>query len=92
MSLENWLVGLAPKPGYKRKADDEPSSSPSKKRFTKELNQDSFSWYKLDAEGKWHCSVCREAKIESAYARGHDTPAKTTNHSRHAGCKYLKQF
>lgn len=86
MSIANWLTGLGPKPGCKRKADAQESDSPSKK-FVKEASQSSFDWYKQDESGKWHCAVCRLAKIDGAYSRGHDTPAKTTNHARHASCK-----
>ncbi|MEW8546314.1 MAG: hypothetical protein AB2693_22585 [Candidatus Thiodiazotropha sp.] len=89
MSLDSWLCGTGAKPGYKRKADEAAESGPPKKKFVKEVNQNSFDWYKQDESGLWHCTVCREAKIDSAYARGHDKPAKTTNHSRHASCKYL---
>lgn len=88
MSLENWLLGLSPKPGTKRKADAEFEAPSPKRKFTKELSQNSFDWYVLDEAGLWHCSVCREAKNDSAYAKGHENPAKTTNHSRHASCKY----
>ena len=89
LRLDQWLKGTGPKPGYKRKADEslESESSPTKKKFLKELNQKSFDWYKQDESGKWHCTICRLAKIDSAYARGHDMPSKTTNHTRHATCK-----
>ena len=85
--IDNWLLGLRPKPGVKSKAEDAPESASPAKRFTKEVNQKSFDWYVQDESGKWHCSVCRLAKVDGAYSRGHDTPAKTTNHSRHATCK-----
>ena len=91
LRLDQWLMGNGPKPGYKQKADEASESeisSPAKKKFTKEISQKSFDWYKQDESGKWHCSICRLAKIDSAYSRGHDAPAKTTNHTRHASCKY----
>ena len=90
LRLDQWLMGNGPKPGYKRKANEASESeisSPAKKKFTKEISQKSFDWYKQDESGKWHCSICRLAKIDSAYSRGHDAPAKTTNHTRHASCK-----
>lgn len=94
MSLDSWLKGNSPKPGYKRKQnenDDSASSmdSPAKKRFTKSLNQSSFDWYVQDENKLWHCRVCRNANIKNAYAKGHETVAKTTNHLRHAACKYM---
>ena len=90
MSLANWLSEVGPKPGTKRKIDvDSDAESPSKRKFTKGFSQKNFDWYQLDDTGKWHCNVCRQASIENAYARGHDTPAKTTNHTRHASCKYF---
>ena len=84
--MEKWLIDLGPKPGThsKRKAEDVPESESPNKRFTKEVSQSSFDWYKQDEVGKWHCSVCRLAKVNGAYARGHDTPAKTTSHTRHS--------
>lgn len=36
-------------------------------------------WYIQDPEGIWHCSVCREAKLDNPYSRGHTKKAKTTN-------------
>ena len=92
MSLVNWLSGTGPKPGLKRKLDDatesESESGPDKKKKPKEMAQKNFDWYKQDESGKWHCTICRVAKLDNAYAKGHDTPAKTTNHSRHSACKY----
>ncbi|XP_053406405.1 SCAN domain-containing protein 3-like [Mercenaria mercenaria] len=71
--------------GVKRalESDSETVESP-KKKFIKNLNQDSFEWYVADENGVWHCSVCRECKLDNAYARGHSKPGKTTNHTRHA--------
>ena len=92
MSLHSWLIGGSPKPGSKRKLseinDDEVLESP-KKKFTKGISQGSFDWYKLDENNKWHCTVCRSANVDGAYNHGHEKPAKTTNHLRHAACKYL---
>lgn len=89
--LSTWL--LRDSPGLKRKADDIDSDdmidSSNKKSFKKSNYQNNFSWYKQDADKKWHCEVCRGAKLDNAYARGHDQPAKTTNHQRHGLCKYL---
>ena len=34
-------------------------------------------------------TICRRTKIDGAYSRGHDTPAKTTNHARHAKQSYI---
>lgn len=91
MSLDSWLKGSSPKPGYKRKQCDDDSvslkDSPAKKRFTKSLNQSSFEWYVQDENKLWHCRVCRNSNIKNAYATGHETAAKTTNHLRHAACK-----
>ena len=67
--------------------DSETELNP-KKKFVKNLNQASFDWYVCDEKGLWHCSVCREAKSDNIYAHGHERPAKTTNHKRHAECKY----
>jgi hypothetical protein len=83
MSLASWLTGGGEKPGYKRKANGNTEKSPPKKKFSKEMSQDSFNWYMQDESGKWHCTLCRSAQFDNAYAKGHDTPAKT----RHAGCK-----
>ena len=86
--MERWLLGLGPKPGTpKRKAENAPESESPSKKFTKEVTQTSFDWYSQDETGKWHCSICRQAKVDGAYSRGHDTPAKTTNHARHAACE-----
>lgn len=90
MSLDSWLKGTGSKPGSKRKTDDAVETSPFKRKFTKEMSQDSFSWYIQDSEGIWHCSVCREAKHDNPYSRRHTEKAKTTNHRRHAACKYFK--
>ena len=57
--------------------------APSNK-FAKEISQSSFGWYQQVESGKWHCTICRRDKIDGAYSRGHDTPAKTTDHARHA--------
>ena len=59
------------------------------KKFVKNLNQDSFDWYVADENGVWHCKLCRSCKLNNAYARGHSKPGKTTNHTRHAECKYI---
>ena len=91
MSLQSWLTGGGtPKPGAKRKRDSETTDNieiePPKKKFSKEMNQTSFEWYIMDEGGKWHCTLCRTAIIETAYAIGHDKPAKTTNHILHPNC------
>ena len=91
MSLASWLKGDSLKPSSKRGCDDSNSESispPSKKHFSKEMNQASFDWYVQDDKKLWHCKLCRECKLDSAYAEGHEKPAKTTNHMRHAACKY----
>ena len=90
MSLTSWLKIGSPKSGSKRKLPEESdkgNESPSKRKFSKELNQDSFDWYIKDDEGKWHCTLCRNGKFDIPYARGHDQPRKTTNHARHSSCK-----
>jgi hypothetical protein len=68
MAMQAWLKGESPKPGSKRKSDDDADQSPAKRKFTKELHQDSFDWYLKDESGKWHCSICRAAKSSNAYA------------------------
>jgi hypothetical protein len=60
-----------------------------KRSFSKSLNQASFDWYVKDSEGLWHCKLCRDAKFDNQYAKGHEIPAKTTNHGRHAACEYI---
>ena len=55
MSLISWLKIGSPKPGSKRKLleeSDKENESPWKRKFSKELNQDSFDWYIKDDEGK----------------------------------------
>lgn len=49
------------------------------------MNQSSFDWYIQDSSGLWH--FCRENKVDNAYTTGHEKPAKTPNHQRHASCK-----
>ena len=81
---------FSPSNSAKRKLEvesDSQSSQTPKKKFRKNLNQDSFDWYICHENGLWHCSVCREYKVDNAYARGHERPGKTTNHKRHAECK-----
>jgi hypothetical protein len=85
MSLKSWLQGDSQKPSsFKRKSPEteiSDSNSPAKKKiFTKELRQSSFDWYVQDTNGLWHCKLCRENKHDNAYAKGHEVPAKTTNH------------
>jgi hypothetical protein len=76
--------------GVKRKLESHSETVESpKKKFIKNLNQDSFDWYIVDKDGVWHCKLCRECKLDNAYARGHSKPGKTTNHTRHAECKYM---
>ena len=67
--MEKWLIGLGPKPSTpsKRKAENAPESESPSKRFTKEVPQSSFDWYKQDEAGKWHCSVCRLAKVNGVW-------------------------
>lgn len=88
MSLHAWLTGESPKPGGKRKLEDNAIESPRKK-FSKEITQNSFEWYQMDSDKKWHCTVCRAANMDNPYSRGHEKPAKTTNHLRHASCKFF---
>lgn len=92
MSLTSWLKGEMPKPSSKRKYEDDAEvvSTPQRK-FKKANCQKSYDWYIVDSDGVWHCSVCRNAKLDTAYARGHDVPAKTTNHDRHVTCKYSEK-
>ncbi|ESO93696.1 hypothetical protein LOTGIDRAFT_153151 [Lottia gigantea] len=93
MSLQSWLSPSL-KTSSKRPLEilvndtnqSSPShSSPKKRKFSKELSQTAFNWYVLDTDkSKWFCKVCREAKNDTAYAREHEIPSKTTNHARHA--------
>ena len=87
MSLSGWLKGESPKPGRKRKLELENTESPAKK-FVKSMNQASFLWYVQDENQLWHCKICRQAKLDTPYAKGHKVPAKTTNHTRHSSCKF----
>lgn len=84
MSLSSWLKGEPP--SKKRKHQETESESP-KRSFKKLNSQVTYDWYVKDDSGLWHCSLCRTAKFESPYSRGHEVPAKTTNHDRHAACK-----
>jgi len=86
MSLDKWF-GSTSVP-QKRKADDSVESSPAKKYY-KALSQNAFDWYKQDDKGRWYCEPCRSSKYTNAYAKGHDVKSKTTNHARHAKCKYI---
>ena len=87
MSLDSWLTGASPSP-MKRKLDEDKENASPSKRFKKELNQTSFDWYIKDSKGLYHCNVCRENHVATSYAKGHLTPNKTTNHQRHATCKF----
>ncbi|XP_052811350.1 uncharacterized protein LOC128238992 isoform X2 [Mya arenaria] len=60
------------------------SNNSSKNKSNKFYKENNYSWYKQDQDGKWHCVVCRRAKLKSAYVNGHDQPAKTTSHQRHS--------
>ena len=88
MSVASWLTGDSPKPGLKRKLAEIETEidSPSKCQFSKALNQALFDWYIKDANGLWYCRLCRECKVDNAYATGHDKLGKTTNHTRHSSC------
>jgi hypothetical protein len=63
MSLTSWLQGEMPKPSSKRKLP--------KRKFKKANSQKSYDWYVVDSESVWHCYLCRNAKFDTAYARGH---------------------
>ncbi|KAK6167147.1 hypothetical protein SNE40_021244 [Patella caerulea] len=85
--MEKWLSNKTGSPCSKLKLDenDDPVfSTSSKKRFSKDLSQSSFDWYVLDGNDKWHCKLCRTANSDNEYAKGHNIPAKTTNHICHS--------
>ena len=54
-------------------------------KFDKEIPQSSNDWHQQAESGKWHCT--QYAGVPKS--RGHDTPAKTTNHARHAKHSYV---
>jgi hypothetical protein len=45
------------------------------RKFKKANSQKSCDWYVVDSRGVWHCSLCRNAKFDTVYARGQDIPA-----------------
>lgn len=89
MSLAAWLQGGTPSKKRKVPVENESEIDSPKRKFKKLNSQNSYDWYVKDDSGLWHCSLCRTAKFDSPYARGHEIAAKTTNHDRHAACKYL---
>ena len=93
MSLASWLRGDSAQTiasGTKRKQEECSDSKTPKRQFRKNHSQSSYDWYEKNENGLWHCTLCRTSKFDNPYARGHEihVPAKTTNHYRHASCKY----
>ena len=55
----------------------------------KEIYERSFPEQRRLVYARQGCSICRLAKVDGAYSRGHDTPAKNTNHTRYNQLTYI---